>query len=92
MPDFFKSDKGIIFYLVLLFIILLPFFYFKQGLLLIDTGREFYIPQQMLDGNVLYKDIYNIYGALSYQFNAVLMAIFGQKLNVLYNAGIINSL
>jgi hypothetical protein len=92
MQNFFKKDIGIILLLILLFFAILPFFYLKQGLLLIDTGREFYIPQQMLEGNVLYKDIYNIYGALSYQINAILMAIFGQKMNVLYIAGCINSL
>lgn len=92
MQNFFKKDIGIILLLILLFLAIIPFFYYKQGLLLIDTGREFYIPQQILDGNVLYKDIYNIYGALSYQVNAILMAIFGQKINVLYNMGCINSL
>ena len=60
--------------------------------LIIDTGREFYIPQQMLNGEVLYKDIYNIYGALSYQINAILFAIFGIKITTLYCAGILNSL
>ena len=92
MPDFLKKDNCIIVYLILLFIVILPFFYLKQGLLLIDTGREFYIPEQMLNGNVLFKDIYNIYGALSYQINAVLMFLFGHKINILYNVGCINSL
>ena len=92
MQNFFKKDIGIITILILLFFAILPFFYLKQGLLLIDTGREFYIPKQMLTGEVLNKDIYNIYGALAYQINAVLMMLFGQKLNVLYIAGCINSL
>lgn len=92
MKEFFKSDKGIILCLTIFFFALLPFFYLKQGLLLIDTGREFYLPQQMLNGSVLYKDLYNMYGTLSYQFNALLMAIFGQKITTLYWAGIINSL
>ena len=38
---------------------------------IIDSGREFYIPVRMLGGEVLYKDIFNIYGALSYQINAL---------------------
>ena len=92
MKEFFKSDKGIILCLTIFFFALLPFFYLKQGLMLIDTGREFYLPQQMLNGNVLYKDLYNMYGTLSYQINAILMAIFGQKITTLYWAGIINSL
>jgi|GEM_PF-6437714 len=87
-----KNDKSVILLLVLIFFAVLPFFYFKQGLLLIDTGREFYIPQQMLNGGVLFKDIFNIYGALSYQINALLFLIFEQKLSVLYLAGIFNSL
>ena len=91
MSNFFKKDIGIIFILIVLFFAVLPFFYSNQGLLLIDTGREFYIPQQMLDRNILYKDIFNIYGALSYQINAFLYIIFGEKLNTLYNAGILNS-
>ena len=92
MREIFKNDKTIIFFLIVIFFMFLPFFYLKQGLLLIDTGREFFIPEQMLYGNCLYKDIYNIYGALSYQINMYLMLFFGQKINVLYNAGCFNSL
>ena len=92
MSNFFKKDIGIISILIVLFFAVLPFFYSNQGLLLIDTGREFYIPQQMLNGEILYKDIFNIYGALSYQINAFLFIIFGENINTLYNAGIFNSL
>ena len=92
MFGFFKSDKGIIIILTLLFFAILPFFFLHQGLLLIDTGREFYIPSLMLKGEILYKNIFNIYGALSYQINAGLFYIFGQKINTLYFAGIFNSL
>lgn len=92
MINCFKKDIGIILLLILVFCLILPFFYMKQGLFLIDTGREYYVPLQMLDGNVLYKDIFNIYAPLSYQINSVIMSIFGQKLNVLYNVGILNSI
>lgn len=57
----------------------------------IDTGRELYIPFRMLNGEVLYRDIVNIYGALAYQVNAFLYLIFGASFNVLRVAGIINS-
>ncbi len=87
-----KSDKGIILILLIIFLCILPFFYLHQGLLLIDTGREFYIPQQIISGNVLYKDIFNIYGALSYQINALLFLIFGQKISVLALGGVFNSI
>lgn len=92
MINFFKTDKGFITFLIIIFLCLLTFFIFHQGLLLIDTGREFYIPSQMLKGEVLYKDIFNIYGPFSYQFNALLFFIFKEHFNTLYFAGIINSL
>ncbi len=92
MVNFLKTDKGIILLLLLIFFLILPFFFLHQGLLLIDTGREFYIPAQILNGKILYKDILNQYGALSYQINAMLFLIFGQKINTLYFAGIFNSL
>lgn len=92
MNKIFKSDAGLIAILCIIFFALLPLFYLKQGLLLIDTGREFYLPQQILSGGVLYKTLFNIYGAFSYQFNALLFLLFGQSINTLYIAGIINSL
>ncbi len=92
MTKFFKSDKGIILILIVLFFCILPFFFLHQGLLLIDTGREFYLPSQINLGGILYKDVYNIYGPFSYQFNAVLFKIFGEHYNTLYFAGILNSL
>ncbi len=93
MLNFFKTDKGIILLIILFFLLILPFFYLHQGLLLIDTGREFYIPLQLINGNILFKDIFNnFYGAFSYQFNALLFILFGQKIDVLAIAGVINSL
>lgn len=92
MQGFIKNNKFFILLIFIIFFSCLPFFYMKQGLLLIDTGREFFIPQAMHDGFVLYKDIYNIYGPLSYFVNCFLMNIFGQNICVLYNFAIINSL
>ncbi len=42
-----------------------------------DIGREFYIPSQMIKGQVLYKDIYNIYTPLGYFLNALCLKLFG---------------
>lgn len=67
-------------------------FYGKQDAYLVDVGREAYIPWQMLKGQLLYKDIFNVYGPLGYQINAILYAIFGIHLNTLYFAGYINTL
>lgn len=56
----------------------------------IDTGRELYIPLRILKGEVLYKDIFNIYGALSYQINAIAYLLLGAKINSLRILGTIN--
>lgn len=65
--------------------------YGKQDAYLVDVGREAYIPWQMLKGQLLYKDIFNVYGPLGYQINAILYAIFGIHLNTLFWAGFVNS-
>ena len=59
---------------------------------LIDFGREVYYPERILAGDVLYKDLFNIYGPLAYQINAVLYKIFGAKLSTLFGAGAVCSL
>lgn len=91
MINFIKPEIKNLGIIIVLFCICLFVFFLKQGSIIIDTGREFYIPMQMLKGQVLYKDIFNIYGPLSYQFNELLFSIFGQKILTLYWAGIINS-
>lgn len=91
MQRFFKTDFFVILLILIIFLCILPFFFLHQGLLTIDTGREFYLSQQTARGGVLYQDIFNIYGPFSYQFNALLFLIFGESINTLYIAGIINS-
>lgn len=83
------KELAVIFFIstVLFFI-----FYAKYDEYLIDIGREAYIPWQMLKGKILYKDIFNVYGPLGYQINAILFSIFGTSLNTLYLAGFFNSL
>ncbi|MCR5261064.1 MAG: hypothetical protein K6C94_04425 [Candidatus Gastranaerophilales bacterium] len=56
----------------------------------IDTGRELYIPFRMLNGEVLYKDIFNIYGPLAYQINAFSYCLMGARINSLRIFGIFN--
>lgn len=63
--------------------------YAHHGNLIIDNGREVYLPTQILSGHILYKDIFNIYGPFSYMFNTFLFKIFGINLNVLYITGCI---
>ena len=86
-----KIDKYLIF-LWLLSVIGLIFFVGHYSGILIDFGREVYYPEQILNGKVLYKDLFNIYGPFAYQINAILYKIFGTKLSALYGAGIVCSL
>lgn len=89
--DFIKKEKKPLLFLMFVFFLGITFFWLKQGWIIIDTGRELYIPWQMLKGEVLYKDIFNIYGALSYQINALAYLVFGQKIETLYGLGVLNS-
>jgi hypothetical protein len=63
--------------------------YGKWGHVISDSFREAIIPQAMLQGAVLYKDITNLYPPLAYQFNEFLFFLFGCNLNVLYISAII---
>lgn len=92
ISDFFKKYylKEIITLLfVSLFMLLI--FYGKSESFLVDVGREAYLPWQVMSGEVLYKDIFNVYGPLSYQINAIMYMIFGIKLSSLYIAGYLNT-
>lgn len=84
MKNFF--DK----YLIILWIITsigLVLFLGHCSNILIDIGREVFYPEQILSGKLLFKDIFNIYGALAYQINAILYAIFKTNLTSLYISG-----
>jgi len=48
--------------------------------LLIDYGRELYIPWQITQGKVLYADLNHFYGPLAHYLNAFLFQIFGTGL------------
>ena len=90
MRDFIKENSLTIILSLLSIIGLLLFCGHYSGIL-IDFGREVYYPEQILQGKVLYKDLFNIYGPLSYQINAILYFIFGAKLSTLYGMGCICS-
>ncbi len=94
MKDFFNKYKSIILPLILLLIFAActALTWGKWGHIIYDCFREAVVPQALLDGKVLYRDITNLYPPLAYQFNALLFLIFGNSLNTLYWAGIINSL
>ena len=50
---------------------------------LVDFGRELYVPWQITDGRVLYRDLAHLHGPLSQYLNAGLFALFGSSLTTL---------
>ncbi len=90
MKDFIKNNWHIILpeLFVILFFVL---FYGQFGDIMVDSFREVYIPQQMIEGKTLYKDIFLIYPPFAYLINAFIMKIFGTSLNTLYFAGLFST-
>ena len=73
MKDFFNKYKSIILPLILLliFAVCTALTWGKWGHIIYDCFREAVVPQALLDGKVLYRDITNLYPPLAYQFNAL---------------------
>ncbi len=87
-----KKDIYCIFAILFVSTIFFISSYSRFGMFFIDTSREVYIPMVMNNGDVLYKDIFNVYAPLGYQLNALLTKLFGEHLRTFYFAGFINSL
>jgi hypothetical protein len=64
----------------------------KWADLAIDGGREMNTPVRLLRGELIYTDVYYLYGPLAPYFNAALYAVFGVHLNTLYGAGTLASI
>ena len=73
----------------LCFLGLLRFTWLKWGDLIIDTGREAYVPLALISGRMLYRDIFYLYGPIPPYFNAFLFKIFGSSINTLVLSGVI---
>jgi hypothetical protein len=54
----------------------------------IDNGRELYVPAEILKGQLLFRDLWYMYGPLAAYVNALLFWIFGVHLTVLYVFGL----
>lgn len=91
MKEFYINNKPLII-LWLLCIAALIVFTGHYSNILVDIGREVYYPQEILEGKVLYKDLFNIYGPFSYLWNAFLYKIFGINLFTLYFSGAVCSI
>lgn len=95
IKPFFKKNWGeclLLLSLAVIFMCTVAIYKNFFGSVIIDCGREAYLSQQVLNGKILYKDIFNLFGPFSYQFNAFLYSIFGINLDVLRFAGIICAL
>lgn len=88
IKNFVKNHWQILFFNFILCLIFVVF-YGHFGDVFVDSFREAYIPKQILEGKLLYKNIFTIYAPFAYLFNALLFKVFGVNISVLYFAGFI---
>ncbi|MEW6076917.1 MAG: hypothetical protein AB1724_03810 [Thermodesulfobacteriota bacterium] len=74
------------------FLYLLSRTWMKWGDLIVDTFREFWVPMKLLEGHVLYRDIFYEYGFFPPYLQAILFKIFGVHLYTLAGLGIVTTL
>lgn len=74
----FTAAKGL-FLLYLLLVSLVAWTWCGTAEVLVDFGRELYVPWQLANGKALYKDIAYFNGPLSPHFNALVFRIFGDS-------------
>lgn len=86
-----KTDYIYIFILLVLLILGTIYYYGSVFSINSDIGREFYIPWQINEGRILYKDIFNVYAPLGYQINAVILKLFSFKISAFYFMGAFSS-
>lgn len=83
----YKKDVCSLTIISFLFLTFLFLCWGKFGDIIFDCGREAYLPQLILQGKILYKEIFAMYNPLSYQINALLYLIFGASFNTLFGVG-----
>ena len=49
---------------------------------LVDFGRELYVPWQITEGQVLFRDVASLFGPLSPYLNALWFRLFGMTNNI----------
>lgn len=89
--EFSKKDLKYIILLFVCFVLSILITYGNITNVYMDIGREFYFPASIINGEVLYRDIFNIFGPFSYMFNSLLYKMFGINFSVLYNFAVLNS-
>ncbi len=71
------------------FLFLLNRTWMKWGDLIVDTFREFWIPMKLLDGHILYRDVFYEYGFFPPYFQALLFKLFGVHEHTLVGLGVV---
>ena len=86
--DTARAGSTLIFPVLLagLFVTMLYWSWRKWTDILVDFGRELYVPWQISSGKVLYRDIAHVFGPASQYFNALLFKLFGASYTVLIAA------
>ncbi len=78
--------------LISLYALICFFSYNKCSGFIYDTFKEALIPEQILKGKVLYKDIYCLYPPAAFYLNAVIFKCFGNNLNILFYISFVNTI
>ncbi len=76
-------------FVIAVFIALSVWTWRKWPDLLIDFGRELYVPWQLLSGKVLYRDMAYLNGPLSPYLNALWFRIFGTSFTTLFMVNLV---
>ena len=58
----------------------------------VDSGREMYVAKAVAQGQMLYRDVWYLYGPFAPYLNGLLFRLFGVRLEVLYWAGSLSAL
>lgn len=91
MRNFIKNNWQILI-IEIIAIAIFTLFFGAFGDIMIDSYREVFIPEQMLEGKCLYKDIFVIYPPLAYIINAFFIKVFGSGLITLQILGLFTTL
>ncbi len=89
--NFIKKECKPILILVFIFIVQIFLYRYKTYGLYIDIGREVYFPQAILEGKIMYRDLFNNFLPFSYLFNALMYKLFGSNLSTLFWVGCLNT-
>lgn len=89
IKSFIKKEFIPIIIYTVIFVCSVLLYKYKMMNLFIDFGREVSVPYAIINGEVLYKDIFNLYAPLSYLFNAFILKLFNQNLQTFISTGIV---